>query len=218
MLKACIFDLDGVLVDTARYHYLSWKRVANKYGYDFDESQNESLKGISRMKSLELILNWGNINLSPNEKSAAANCKNEWYVEFVNGMSSDEIQPGVIEFLNELKANKIAIALGSASRNSMLCLSRIELLHYFDVIVDGNKVETAKPDPEVFLKAARELHLSPQSCVVFEDSKAGIEAANQGGFFSVGIGDKKNLNNANMVIPGFSGFRLELLQKVLSGN
>lgn len=215
MLKACIFDLDGVVVDTAKYHYLAWKRLANDFGFDFDEHQNEKLKGVSRMKSLELILQWANVQISDEEKIAAAQRKNDWYIEYVSNMTPDEILPGVVDFLNEAKEENLRIGLGSASRNSYLCLDKIGLLHYFDVIVDGNKVETAKPDPDVFITAARELGFTPHECVVFEDALVGIEAANTGGFFSVGVGDEHVLTNADMVIATFENFNLDTLRQAL---
>ncbi|MEO8147599.1 MAG: beta-phosphoglucomutase [Bacteroidia bacterium] len=215
MLKACIFDLDGVVIDTAKYHYLAWKRLANEYGFDFDEHQNEHLKGVSRMQSLELILKWANVVLTQEEKVAAAKRKNDWYVEYVSNITPDEILPGVVEFLDNIKDAGLKIALGSASRNSLLCLERIELLPYFDVIIDGNKVTTAKPDPEVFLRAARELNVDPEDAVVFEDALVGIEAANRGGFFSVGVGDENVLNNADVVISDFKDFNLETLREAL---
>lgn len=215
MLKACIFDLDGVVVDTAKYHYLAWKRLANEFGFDFDEHLNEKLKGVSRKESLELILKWANVSISDSEKLDAAKRKNDWYIEYVAKMTAAEILPGVVHFLNELKTNDIRIALGSASRNSMMCLERIGLLNYFDVIVDGNKVETAKPDPEVFLRGATDLGLKPFECVVFEDAQVGIEAANAGGFFSVGVGDALVLKDANLVIKTFENFTLNKLREAL---
>lgn len=215
MLKACIFDLDGVVVDTAKYHYLAWKRLANEFGFDFDEHLNEKLKGVSRKESLELILKWANVSISDIEKLDAAKRKNDWYIEYVAKMTAAEILPGVVAFLDELKANDIRIALGSASRNSMMCLERIGLLNYFDVIVDGNKVETAKPNPEVFIIGATELGLKPFQCVVFEDAQVGIEAANAGGFFSVGVGDALVLKDANLVIKTFEDFTLNKLREAL---
>ncbi len=215
MIKACIFDLDGVIIDTAKYHYLAWKRLANEFSFDFDESQNEHLKGVSRMESLELILQWAKVTLTEEEKIAAAKRKNDWYVEYVNTITPDEILPGVVEFLNDLKETGIKIALGSASRNSILCLERIGLIPFFDVIIDGNKVTTAKPNPEVFLRAAADLNLTPKDCVVFEDALAGIEAAKRGGFISVGVGDETILTNADIVITSFKDFNLNTLQEAL---
>ena len=215
MLKACIFDLDGVVVDTAKYHFLAWKRLANEFGFDFDEHLNEKLKGVSRKESLELILKWANVTISESDKLESAKRKNEWYIEFVSKMTNDEILPGVVAFLDELKSNDIRIALGSASRNSMMCLEQIGLINYFDVIVDGNKVETAKPNPEVFLRGAFELNLKPFECVVFEDAQVGIEAANAGGFFSIGVGDALVLKDASVVIKTFENFTLNKLREAL---
>lgn len=215
MLKACIFDLDGVVVATAKYHFLAWKRLANEFGFDFNEQLNEKLKGVSRKESLEFILKWGAINISESEKEAAAKRKNDWYIDYVSNMTSDEILPGLVSFLDELKANDIRIALGSASRNCMMCLERIGLQHYFDVIIDGNIVETAKPNPDVFLRASSEMGLKPFQCVVFEDAQVGIEAANAGGFFSIGVGDEAVLESANLVIASFENFNLNKLREAL---
>jgi beta-phosphoglucomutase len=218
MLQACIFDLDGVVVDTAKYHYLAWKRLANEFGADFGETENEKLKGVSRVQSLELILQWAGITLTDAEKTQAAQRKNDWYIEFVNRMQPDEILPGIVPLLNELKSNQIKIALGSASKNAILCLQKINLLSFFDVIVDGNAVSTAKPNPEVFLTAAAQLQVIPQHAIVFEDAQVGIEAAVKGGFFTVGVGSADVLSDADLVIPTFEFFDLKRIQQAFNQN
>src|ERR1044072_3919257 len=152
MIQACIFDLDGVIVDTAVYHYQAWKRLANELGFDFTEAQNERLKGISRMRSLELILEWGGIHKTAAEQQALATRKNDWYVEVINQMTPQEILPGAKEFLEQVRSAGLKPALGSASKNSSAILERTGLLPLFDAIVDGNTVTASKPDPEVFLK------------------------------------------------------------------
>ena len=211
-IKACIFDLDGVIVDTAKYHYLAWKRLAQELGFDFTEEQNEALKGVSRTKSLEILLQIGGINLCDEEKEKLAEKKNNWYVEYIKNMVPSEILKGAKEFLYDLRKNNIKIALGSASKNSMLILNKLELADCFDAIIDGNKVKNAKPDPEVFLLGAKQLGIPNNECVVFEDSKAGIEAAICGGMLAVGIGDKKILDKANLVISSLSEMSIDKLQ------
>ena len=179
--NACIFDLDGVIVDTAKYHYLAWKRLAHELGFEFSQDHNERLKGVSRMTSLEILLEVGGLSYSQSEKEKMAAKKNEWYLEYIRRMTPDEILPGVNEFLDSLKAKKIKIALGSASKNARLILEQVGLQFTFDAIIDGNKALKAKPDPQVFLLGAEELKVSPSECVVFEDAAAGIEAAKNAG-------------------------------------
>lgn len=210
-IRACIFDLDGVIVDTAVYHYRAWKRLANELGFDFTEEDNEKLKGISRVQSLELILGWGGVDKTPAEKLELATRKNTWYVEMIQEMTPEEILPGAKEFLEEVKAAGLKSALGSASKNSGLILERTGLLPLFDVIVDGNVVSASKPDPEVFLKGAEALQVPPQQCVVFEDAVAGVEAARAGGMKVVGIGSPDVLGNADAVVSGLSAFRVDML-------
>lgn len=213
-IEACIFDLDGVIVDTAKYHFLAWKELAKNLGFDFTELDNERLKGISRMQSLDILLEIGGINLAEDQKMLFAAKKNEQYVSFITEMSPDEILPGVLSFLSELKTLGIKTAIGSASKNAPLILNRLNLSLYFDAVIDGNKVANAKPNPEVFLKGAAELGIAPSECVVFEDAAAGIEAALNGGMKCVGIGDVKNLGKAHLLIPGFEHFSFADLQKL----
>jgi beta-phosphoglucomutase len=212
--KSALFDLDGVIVDTAVYHFKAWRRLANELGFDFTEHQNEQLKGISRMESLDLILQWGNKQLSQEDKNIWATRKNEWYLELITNMTPREILPGVKDFLNQLKDEKIAIALGSASKNSKMILNKIELFHYFDAIIDGNNITKGKPDPQVFLMGAVETNSLPSECIVFEDAQAGIEAAKAGGMFAVGIGEAKILSKADLVIKSFEDITLKDLQKI----
>lgn len=200
--KGAIFDLDGVIVDTAKYHYLAWKRLADTLGFEFGKTDNERLKGVSRIRSLEILLEIGGLKFDEDEKLHLASKKNEWYVEYINRMEESEILPGAKEYLIKLKAAGMRIALGSASKNAPLILKNLNISELFDVIVDGNKVSKAKPDPEVFLRAAEGLGLNPQDCVVFEDAEAGIEAAKRAGMKVVGIGDAVILGNADMVVSG----------------
>lgn len=211
-IKACLFDLDGVIVDTAKYHYLAWKRLAQELGFDFTKEDNERLKGVSRMASLEILLSIGQVFATEEEKAAMAEKKNKWYVDYITKLKEDEILPGVKEFLTLLRDNGIKVALGSASKNSMLILENLKLLPYFDAIIDGNKVSKAKPDPEVFLLGAKELRVKAEDCVVFEDAEAGIEAAKSANMKAIGIGSIEVLNKADKVVSGFQGQGLDILE------
>ena len=212
-IKACLFDLDGVVVDTAKYHYIAWKEMAAELGFDFTQKQNELLKGVSRMRSLDILLGIGKIVLTDAEKLLLAENKNNRYLEYVSQMTEEEILPGVSEFLDELREQGIQIALGSASKNAPLILDRIHLMEKFDIIVDGNAVSKAKPDPEVFLRCAELLGVEPTSCLVFEDAQAGIEAARNGGMQVIGVGSPENLSLADHYVPGFEKLDYELLSK-----
>lgn len=211
MIKGCIFDLDGVIVDTAKYHYLAWKRLANELGFEFTEEDNERLKGVSRMKSLEILLEIGNKDFDEKTKLELADKKNSWYVEYISKMDESEILDGVKDFLTNLRENGIKISLGSVSKNAMTILKNINLLTYFDAIIDGTKVKNAKPDPEVFLKAAEELSLKPEECCVFEDAVAGIEAAKRANMKVIGVGSNAILKDADKVIGGFKGATIDIL-------
>ena len=188
MIRGFLFDLDGVLVDTAQYHFLAWQRMASELGIHFGEAENEQLKGVSRAESLNRILAWGGKTLSDAEKQHWMTLKNEWYLELVRGMPANDYLPGAHEFLVASRGAGIKVALGSASKNAPLILERLGWMPLFDALVDGNVVTASKPDPEVFLEGARRLGLQPEECVVFEDSEAGVEAARRGGMKVVGIG------------------------------
>lgn len=215
-IQACIFDLDGVIVDTAKYHFLAWKKLANELGFDFTEHQNELLKGVSRQQSLEILLEIGKLSLNEKHKEQLMEKKNAWYLEYIERMMPQEVLPRVQHFLDELKAHKIKLAIGSASKNAQKILTKIKLDHYFDVIIDGNVVSKAKPDPEVFLAAAHNLQIVPQNCVVFEDSLAGIEAAINGGMYCIGVGLKSTLGRpgVSLVISSFAEMSYEKLQSI----
>jgi len=212
--SACLFDLDGVLVDTAKYHYLAWKRLAKELGFDFLEVDNERLKGVSRMASLDILLEVGGIDgVSDSDKIKMADKKNGWYVDYISKMTPDEILPGALDFLKEVKAAGVKIALGSASKNAGMILDRVHIKSLFDAVIDGNRVTHAKPDPEVFLLGAQELSAHPSRCVVFEDAAAGIEAAIRAGMQSVGVGNPAILHRANTIIPGFQQITWEQICK-----
>ena len=213
-IQACLFDLDGVIVDTAKYHYEAWRKLANQLGFDLSLEQNELLKGISRMESLDIILGIGKVTLSDDEKKKYAAEKNALYLELCMQMTPDDTLPGVKDFLQELKATSIKIGLGSASKNAKVILGRIDMLSYFETIVDGNRISKGKPDPEVFLVGAKDLDSSPENCVVFEDAVAGIQAAKAGRMFAVGIGEPSVLTEADFVVTGFKNFHLKDLMEV----
>ncbi len=210
-VKACIFDLDGVIVDTAVYHFKSWKRLADELGINFTVHDNERLKGVSRVRSLEIVLEIGNVTKTPAEQLELASRKNEWYTEMIGKMTPDEVLPGAKEFLQMVKKAGIKTALGSASKNSGIILEKTNLTPLFDAIIDGNHVSKAKPDPEVFLKGAEALQVEPADCVVFEDAIAGVEAALAGGMKVVGIGSPEILSKANLVVSGLDKMDLAKL-------
>jgi len=214
--KAFIFDLDGVIVDTAKYHFLAWRNLAQSLGFDFTEAQNELLKGVSRVKSLEILLKIGNVELTDEEKQKFLVKKNIEYLQYVNKMTADEILPGIKNLLNYLDENNIKYALGSASKNAPLILDKVGLLHRFKALVDGNDVSKAKPDPEVFLIGAQKLDMKPENCIVVEDAIAGVEAANAANMLSIGIGDAQLLSEADYVLEDTTGFTTDFLQKILN--
>lgn len=214
--KGFIFDLDGVIVDTAKYHFLAWKNLANSLGIDFTKEQNEQLKGVSRINSLEKILNWGNKTVSADEFQKLLVQKNEEYLEYITKMDESEILPDTEKILDFLIQNNQGIALGSASKNAVPILEKINLLSKFECIVDGNSVIKGKPNPEVFLKAADGLQVPPTECIVFEDSIAGIQAANAADMISIGIGEQTVLHEADYVFKDFTELSVELLKSLMN--
>ncbi len=212
MIKAIIFDLDGVIVDTAHYHYLAWKRLAIELGFDLTLDQNELLKGVSRMRSLEIILDLGGIKLSATEMERVANKKNGWFVEYVNTMKPEEIFPGVKELLKSMRSKGLKVALASSSKNAPAVIRLLNIENEFDAVVDGNMIVHSKPDPEIFLLAAKKLEIDPASCVVFEDAEAGVEAALAAGMKCVGVGSAEQLGKANLVIAKTGDFKLQNLK------
>jgi beta-phosphoglucomutase len=215
MIQACLFDMDGVIVDSARYHFKAWQRLAIELGIEFTEEDNELLKGLSRVDSLETILQKGSLFLDNETKMALMDKKNAWYLDFISSMQPSEILPGVRRFLEELRHSGIRIGLGSSSKNATRILDAIELTPFFDTIVDGNRVTYSKPDPEVFIMGARDLGIEPARIVVFEDALAGIEAAHAGGFRVIGVGDSAVLTTAEAVIGGFDSFSIERMNALL---
>lgn len=213
-IRTYIFDLDGVVVDTAKYHYLAWRNSADELGIDFTKENNELLKGVSRIRSLEIILELGNKKISDAEFDRILNEKNENYLSYIEKMDASEILPGVLDALKWIKNEGGKIVLGSASKNAKPILEKVGLMDYFDAIVDGNDVSKAKPDPEVFLLGAERTNSKPEECVVFEDAIAGIQAANNAGMLSIGIGEKEILKEADYVFADFTQITKEFLEKL----
>lgn len=198
--KGVLLDLDGVIVDTAKFHYMAWKNVALKLGFEFTLEQNERLKGVSRMESMNIVANLSGKEITQSQKFALATQKNEEYVKFIEKLTPNDVLDGVMDFLYTLKKNRIKIVLGSASKNANLVLKKLKLEQIFDGVVDGTTVEKPKPDPQVFKKGAEVCKLKPCECVVFEDAVAGIQAAKKAGCFAVGVGNADILTQADMVV------------------
>ena len=211
-----IFDLDGVIVDTAKFHYLAWKDLATKLGIEFDEAFNEQLKGVSRVRSLEKILEKGGIELSDEDFQACMTEKNEDYLNYIQQMTPMDVLPGVIKILTYLKDAQVPFALGSASKNARTILEQVELSDWFEAVVDGTDVTLAKPDPEVFLIAAERLDIEPENCIVVEDSIAGIQAANTANMVSLGIGDAQVLNEADVVYKDFTEIEIKFIEDLIT--
>ena len=217
-IRACIFDLDGVIVDTAKYHYLSWKSLFQPLGYDFLEHDNEPLKGASRMHSLEMILDMAGMDKTHAEKEELCRVKNEIYLASIEAMTGTEILPGVAQLIKTMKENGISISLGSASRNARHILDVLDITEQFDAVVDGNDVQHGKPNPEVFLLAAKKLGVSANQCLVIEDAAKGITAAKKAGMLAIGIGDATILGAADFVLSNLEDMTWELLAERLNAS
>lgn len=216
MNKKCfIFDLDGVIVDTAKYHFLAWKNLANSIGIDFSHAQNEQLKGVSRKRSLEKILGWGNQTLSDIDFHSLMEKKNSEYLNYITTMDRSELLPEVERTIHFLIEMNQYVTLGSASKNARPILEKTNLIEAFDAIVDGNDVSEAKPNPEVFLKAALLTNTQPNHCIVFEDSVAGIQAANAAGMISIGIGNENILSEAMYNFTDFTELSNSFLEELI---
>lgn len=202
--KAIIFDLDGVICSTDEYHYQAWKKMADKIGVYFDREINNRLRGVSRMESLEIILENGEKTYSEEEKEQLAEQKNEYYKELLQNMTSEDLSSEVKDTLDALRAKGLKLAIGSSSKNTKFILKQIGLEGYFDKISDGTNIVNSKPDPEVFLKAAQFLGLSPRECMVVEDAEAGIKAADRGGFESAGLGGAAKCSQVTFPMDKFS--------------
>ncbi|MFD1021247.1 beta-phosphoglucomutase [Thalassobacillus hwangdonensis] len=215
-LKGIIFDLDGVITDTAEYHYLAWKQLAEDLGIPFDRTFNEKLKGISRMESLEIILEEGNITLSEEEKQRQAAQKNEHYKTMIEKITPDDLLPGVKSFMEEAKAAGLKTALASASKNAQAVIERLEVTHLLDSVVDAATVKQGKPHPEVFLRAAEQIGLNASECVGVEDAQAGVKAIKAADMFAVGVGDPVSLQEADWVIQDTKLLTLDALKEKLN--
>ncbi len=211
MIRAAIFDLDGVIVDTAHYHYIAWKRLASEFGITLTPVHNELLKGVSRVRSLEIILSLGNIELSEAQKVQLADKKNKWFVEYIESIRPEEIFPGVKELIQQLRKKKVKIGLASSSKNAPRVIELLGIGPEFDTLVDGTMITHTKPDPEIFLLAAHKLGIDPADCVVFEDAEAGVEAALAAGMKCVGVGSPEQLGKANKVVARTGDFKIEWL-------
>lgn len=202
-IKLCIFDLDGVVVDTAKYHYIAWRTLAKEYGYNLTVEKNELLKGVSRVNSLDLILSWADVVIDQETKDRLLIEKNEEYLELIKGLSPNDAFDGFVPFVKELKERGIKVSLGSASKNAVPILEKLEILDLFDFIVDGTTTINGKPHPEVFLSSSDHFDIDPKCCVVFEDAPKGVEAALAGGMYAIGIGSDSDLGDAHVVWSGF---------------
>jgi beta-phosphoglucomutase len=214
MIKAAIFDLDGVIIDTAHYHYIAWKRLASEFAITLTHENNELLKGVSRMRSLEIILSLGNLELPEQQKEQLAEKKNKWFVEYIESIRPEEIFPGVIDLIRNLRKQKIKIGLASSSKNAPRVIELLGIAKDFDTLVDGTMITQSKPDPEIFLLAAHKLGIAPHECVVFEDAEAGVEAALAAGMKCVGVGSVEQLGKANRVVARTGDFKASDLESL----
>lgn len=205
-VKGYILDLDGVICDTAGFHFKAWSRLVLEYGITLDHEDHENLKGVDREASLRYILNKAGIQADPLLLQRDMERKNEWYLDMVAGMTPDDLFPGTLPFLMQAKNQKLRISLGSASKNARMVLQKLNIEHLFDAIVDGSMVTNGKPHPETFLKAAALLQLKPEECIVFEDAPSGIQAAIAAGCTAIGIGKPESLKGASAVIPSLASF------------
>jgi beta-phosphoglucomutase len=212
MIEAVIFDLDGVLTDTAVYHYHSWKAVAAKFNYNLTEHDNEKLKGVSRADSLKLILQWASVTLTQEEILLLLQEKNDHYLLLINELGQKDILPGVLDFLTLLESHHCAKAVGSSSKNAPFILEKLGLATRFAAVIDGNGVQRTKPDPEVFLNAAQKLGVHPERCLVIEDAPSGIQAAKAAGMKVVGIGH--DLVQSDLCVPSLVGLGWDQIQKL----
>lgn len=211
---ACIFDLDGVIVDTARYHFMAWRRLAGELGVVLTEQENERLKGVGRMESLNIILKMGGIAMSEEEKEKLAKRKNEWFVEYIQAMKKEEIFPGAKDLFDQLRQHGKKVALASSSKNAGTVLEKLDIKNEFEAVVDGNMITHSKPDPEIFLRAAASLGVNPKDCLVIEDAEAGVEAALRAGMKCIGIGKAQQLGKANKVVERIGQLNYDILNNL----
>ncbi|EOT25874.1 beta-phosphoglucomutase [Enterococcus saccharolyticus] len=216
MKKGFVFDLDGVITDTAKFHYLAWKDLADEIGIEIDLKFNEQLKGISRMDSLERILAYGNKSdaFTTEQKEALAEKKNTHYVELLQDLTPDDLLPGVQEFLNDAKAQNVPCAIASASKNAPFILEKLGVQDAFDAIVDPATLTKGKPDPEIFVRAAEAINITPAEAVGFEDAQAGLDGIKAAGMYAVGVYSGEELHGADLIVHHLTDISVaELLQK-----
>ncbi len=213
-IKACIFDLDGVIVDTAEFHFLAWRELAKKFDYTLTREVNEKLKGVSRAGSLDILLQESGRTATDEEKQAWMEEKNDRFLAYVDDLRPNDLLPGVKKFLKKLKNKGYKLAIGSSSKNALKILDKLEITGLFEAIIDGNKIEKGKPDPQIFLFGAEALGQHPANCVVFEDAVVGVEAALAAGMYIIGVGEPDVLHRANLVIPGFEGLDTEIFERL----
>jgi beta-phosphoglucomutase len=215
MIKAVLFDLDGVLVSTDEYHYHSWKKLSVEEGFDFfDHEFNHKFRGVARMECIEIITKASGKHYTPEQKQELADRKNRYFIESLSKVTTEVLLPGALSALHELKNRGIKIAVASNSRNALTIIKQVNIEHLLDTIVDGHQIENSKPNPEVFLLAAKNVGVSPAHCLVVEDAVTGIESARRAGMKSLGIGTKERLPNANVVIPDLSAISVDELLKL----
>ncbi len=208
-LHGFVFDLDGVVVFTDKYHYLGWKKLADQHGWELDESLGHQLRGVSRIPALEVILDHNGVVLSDDEKHRLGDQKNEYYKALLQQINESDIYPGSIGFIKRVRDRGLSTALASASKNAQAVLEALQLTHLFDAVVTGNDITRSKPDPQVFLLAARRLGIAPEHCIVFEDAYSGIEAAKNAGMHAVGVGPVDRLPNAPLCITDYAEIALD---------
>jgi beta-phosphoglucomutase len=209
MVKALIFDLDGVIVTTEHNHFIAWKRTAESLSIPFEEEHNELLKGVSRVDSLKKILELGAKTISTEEFDALLISKNEFYVDSIQDLNQTDLLPGVLSLLQEATSKGIKLGIGSSSKNANFILKLLKIDHFFDVVIDGNGVDHPKPHPEVFLNGAKALGLAPAECIVFEDAASGITAAKAGGFIAIAVGNPNIAEMADTYFNDLTEFSLE---------
>ena len=213
MIKGLIFDLDGVIVDTAHYHYLSWREISRDLNIDFTIKDNENLKGVSRIDSLNYILKLGSLSFNTEEKNNLLDKKNNIYKHSISSLGKKNILKGVEKILSKAKKKKMLLAVGSSSKNAKMIVEKLNLTHLFQAVVDGTMVKKTKPDPEVFLKAAKKMNLKPSECIVFEDAESGVIAAKKGGFHVVSVGNINIRNIGDVYVESLEDFNLDYYAK-----
>lgn len=217
-ISACLFDLDGVIVETDKYHFLAWSVLAKELNIPFDQNDNERLKGVSRMSSLDIVLSLGNISISASRKSSLAQKKNDIYRAYLSELSQKSILPGVVDLIETLKSNDIKVGIGSSSKNANLILNQIGLIDQFDIIVDGSMVENSKPEPDIFLLGAKKLNIKPEACLVIEDAAAGVLAAKAANMLCIGVGAEDQLYEANLIVSNLTQLSMENIDSLFHNN